>query len=81
MELFIGGVAAFIMIFLKGIQTQNVINKNMYAAVITSYLMAVGDIAVISVIVQGGWSMLLPIGTGGAIGIVCSMYFHKRFIK
>lgn len=81
MQLLYAFVASLIMVFLKGMQTQNVIHKNYKSAIIVSYLMAVADIAIIGLIVNGGWDMLLPIGTGGTLGIVCSMYMHARFVK
>jgi hypothetical protein len=81
MELLYPFLASFVMVFLKGMQTQNVIHKNYKSAIVVSYAMAVADIAIISLIVSGGWDMLLPIGTGGTLGIVGSMYIHSRYIK
>lgn len=81
MQLLFGLLASFVMVFLKGMQTQNIIHKNYKAAIVVSYLMAVADIALISLIVSGGWDMVLPIGTGGTLGIICSMYLHSVFIK
>ncbi len=81
MQLIYPFVASLVMVFLKGLQTQNVIHKNYKSAIIVSYAMAVADIALIGLIVNGGWDMLLPIGTGGTLGIVCSMYIHSRYVK
>lgn len=81
MQLLFAFVASLIMVFLKGMQTQNVIHKNYKSAIIVSYAMAVADIALIGLIVSGGWDMFWPIGTGGTLGIVCSMYVHSRYIK
>jgi hypothetical protein len=68
-------------VFLKGFQHQNVIGGKYKMAFIFSYMMAVLDVAVISLVVQSGWSSVIPVGTGGAIGIVASMYLYRRIDK
>lgn len=73
--------AAFGMVFFKGFQQQNVIGGKYGHAIYTSYLMAVFDVAVISTIMIAGWSSIIPVGTGGALGIVSSMYCYRRMHK
>ena len=73
--------ASFCAVFLKGFQHQNVIGGHYRLAFIFSYGMAVAEVAVVTSVVGGGWSTVLPIGTGAAFGIVLSMYSHRRFVK
>lgn len=69
------------MVFFKGIQQQNVIGGKYKSAFFTSYLMALFEVAVVSTIVVSGWSSIVPIGTGGALGIVAAMYLFRRIHK
>jgi hypothetical protein len=68
-------------VFLKGFQHQNVIGGKYKMAAVFSYAMATLDVAVIALVVQSGWSSIIPVGTGGAIGIVASMYLYRRISK
>ncbi len=81
MELILGGIAAFVMVFLKGLQTQNVIHRKYLSAAVTSWLMAGADIALISFIVKSGWDMLMPLGIGAMLGILLSIYIHGKYIN
>ena len=74
-------LASFGMVFFKGIQQQNVIGGKYKHAFFTSYLMALFEVAVVSTIVVSGWSSVIPIGTGGALGIVAAMYLFRRIHK
>jgi len=47
----------------------------------TSYLMAVGEIAVVLGVVDKGWPSIPWVGTGGAIGVTLSMYVHKKWFQ
>ena len=74
-------LASFGMVFFKGIQQQNVIGGKYKSALCTSYLMALFEVAVVSTIVSSGWSSIVPIGTGGALGVVAAMYVFRRVHK
>lgn len=65
-------------VFIKGFQHQNVIGGRYKTAFVFSYLMASLDVAVISLVVEAGWSSVIPVGTGGAIGIVLSMFIYRK---
>ena len=73
--------AAFGMVFCKGFQQQNVIGGKYGHAIYTSYLMAVFEVAVVSTSVVAGWDSIIPVGTGGALGVISSMYFYRRIHK
>jgi hypothetical protein len=72
-------IATFILVFMRGIQQQNVIHGNYKLAFITPYLIACGEVASVLLVVQTGWSSIPFVGTGGAIGIVSSMYIHTKW--
>jgi hypothetical protein len=68
-------------VFLRAFQTQNVIGGHFLTAAGTSYLMAVGEVAVVLFVVDEGWASIPWVGTGGAIGVTLSMYIHKKWFK
>ena len=68
-------------VFLKGFQHQNVIGGKYKAAFVVSYLMAIFEVAVVTFMVQNGWSSVIPVGTGAATGIVLSMWLYRKFNK
>jgi hypothetical protein len=64
--------------FLKIFQQKNIIGNHLKTAAATSYLIAGFDVAVIMLIIKGGWYIALATGTGGAIGVVLSVKLHQR---
>lgn len=73
-------LVSFIAVGLKGFQHKNVNGNHIKAVFVTSYLMAVTDVAVIGLIAQKGFEIAFSIGTGGAFGMVLAMYVHSRTI-
>lgn len=74
-------LATLLLVFMRGIQQQNVIHGNYKLAFITPYLIACGEVASVLLVVSTGWSSIPFVGTGGAVGIVLSMFVHKRWIN
>lgn len=72
-------IATFVGVFGRAIQSQNVIGGHYLAAALTPYLIAAGDVAVILLAVNTGWSAIPWAGTGGACGAVLAMVLHRRF--
>lgn len=76
------GLACFLVslvtVGLKGFQHKNVIGGHLKLIALTSYLMAVGDVATVGLIVKGGWGVVLYTGTGAALGMVISVKLHDR---
>lgn len=70
---------SFLAVFLKGFQHQNVIGGKFKSAFMISYIMAVFEVAVITLMVKTGWLSVIPVGTGAALGIVLSMYIYRKF--
>lgn len=73
-------LATFALVFLRAIQQQNVIHGNYILAAITPYAIAVAEVASVLWVVSIGWSSIPWVGTGGAIGVVSAMVFHRRFL-
>ena len=74
-------LVSFIAIFLRGFQQMNVIHSKYTMITITSYLLALTDVAVVSIIVEHGWNTVLAQGTGAALGMLASVYIHNRWVK
>ena len=74
-------LVSFIAIFLRGWQQKNVIHSKYTMIAITSYLLALTDVAVVSIIVEHGWNTVLAQGTGAALGMLASVYIHNRWVK
>lgn len=71
--------AVFVTVFGRAIQQLNVVGGHYIAAAITPYLIAIGDVGTVLLTVDGGWSAIPWVGTGGAIGAVSAMWAHKQF--
>jgi len=74
-------LAVYCTIFLKAMQQQNVIGGHYQWAVLTSYMLAVVEVATIIWIVHTGWSAIPWVGTGASMGCISAMYIHRRFIR
>ena len=72
-------LATFALVFLRGLQQQNVIGGHIKSAAITSYLIAAADVYVVLGIVSAGLDAVLWIGTGGALGVTTAMIAHRKF--
>ena len=59
----------------------NVIHSKYTMIAITSYLLALTDVAVVSIIVEHGWGTVLAQGSGAALGMLASVYIHNRWVK
>ena len=70
--------ATFLLVFLRAWQQQNVIHDYYWWAAITSYGLAAADVIVVLGVVSYGYEAIPYIGTGGAIGVTCSMWLHRR---
>lgn len=80
-QMLIGFVVSLIGVGLKGFQQKNVIGNHYKLAFGTSYLLAIAEVLSIGLIVKNGWIMILPVGTGAAIGMVCAMKLHNHLMK
>ena len=74
-------VATFGLVFLRGMQQQNVIHENYIAAGLTPYLIACAEVASVLLVVENGWTSIPWVGTGGTVGILTSMLIHKKYFR
>lgn len=74
-------LSSFAIVFLRGIQQQNVIHKNYGLAALTSYGLAICEVAVLLIVVDKGWSAVPFVGTGGALGVTAAMWTHGRYLS
>ena len=74
-------LATYLLVFGRAIQQQNVIGGHYIAAVITSFAIAAGEIAVIGFVVADGWAMWPWIGAGGGLGGVTAMVTHRAIVR
>lgn len=66
---------------LKGFQHKNVQHNHYKLVGVTSFLMAVGDVASVGLIIHNGWWSIIPAGAGAAIGMLGSMWLHERLVR
>ena len=71
-------VATFALVFLRGIQQQNVIHGHYFWAAITPYAIAMAEVAFVLWVVDLGWSSVPWVGTGGAMGVTLAMFTHRK---
>ncbi|MEJ2142918.1 MAG: hypothetical protein P8Y24_11290 [Gammaproteobacteria bacterium] len=71
----------FATVMLRGIQQQNVIHERYKWALIFSFLIAIAEVGLIMNVVNKGWPSVPFVGSGGALGVILSMYVHKRWLR
>ena len=71
-------IASFCIVFLKAMQQQHVIHRHFYWAAVTSYGLAVCEVAVLLIVIDKGWPAVPWIGTGGAMGVTLAMWTHGK---
>ncbi len=73
-------ITAMLFVFLRAFQQKNVAGLYYKMAVVTSYLLAVTEVTMVITVVGLGWSSIVVVGTGGAIGVVLAMKYHSTLI-
>ena len=74
-------IATALLVFLRAFQSQNIVHGFYWWAIGTSYIMAIGEVAVVLFVVDKGWASIPWVGTGGAIGVVLAMYVHRKHLQ
>jgi len=75
--------AGFLYVMLRAFQQRNVAFDNYWWIPPVSYAMAAVDMYVIVNVARNGltWVYVAVYGTAAALGALCAMRFHKRFVK
>jgi len=74
-------IVTALLVFLRAFQSQNIVHGFYWWAIGTSYIMAIGEVAVVLFVVDKGWASIPWVGTGGAIGVVLAMYVHRKHLQ
>lgn len=72
---------SFVAIALRGFQQKNVIGHHLRAVFVTSYFIAVFEVAAVALVVRGGWPIAFTSGTGAAFGMVIAILLHDKLFK
>lgn len=74
-------MTTFVAVALKGFQHKNVIGNHLKSVVLTSYFMAIADVAATLLIISTGWTIAISAGSGAALGMLFSIKLHDRLFK
>lgn len=74
-------LVSFTACFLKGFQHKNVIGNHIKSVFFTSWLMAAFDVAAVTIIVKGGWTVAISAGLEASVGMVAAIKFHNRIFE
>ncbi len=74
-------LATFALVFLRGMQQQNVIHGQYLWAAATPFAIAAAEVASVVWVVEAGWPAVPWVGAGGALGVTCAMWLHRRMRK
>ena len=77
-EWFVMFMVNFIIVLLKGYQTQVIISGSYLMVFATSILMGGALITNTMFIMDSGWDSLMPLTLVGAFGLVSSMYIYRK---
>lgn len=71
-------LTVFLVSFVKTFQQRNIIYGHIKSAFFTSWVVTGLEVASISFVVIGGWTVIFSAGIGGSIGVVVAMKMHSR---
>ena len=70
--------STFVLVFGLGLQSQNVNGGHYKAAFLTSFLIGGGQMVLLKLGPEANMIEIVAYLSGGPIGIVCSMWVHRR---
>lgn len=74
--------ASFLFVFLKSFQQLNVVDKQYWFILPTSFFMAACEVYVVATTAKNGWgAIVLFIGLGGGLGSMLSVWIHDKITK
>lgn len=72
--------STFITVFALGFQSLNVNGGHYRAAFLNSFLIGAGNLAILKIVPDANAIQMLAYLAGGPLGIIASMWAHKRTI-
>lgn len=77
----LSAVTSFAAAFIKTFQQRNIIQGHELAAWLTSWGITAMEVTSVSMVVVGGWWVILPAGFGGSTGVILAMRSHSKLFK
>lgn len=72
---------SFVLVFLLGIQSRNVVAGRYFAAVATSFGISVSNFIFVKFAAAGSYDVFFVNATGGCLGIACSILFYQTLME
>lgn len=69
---------SFVTIYLRGVQTHNVVRGNYKGAAITSLGMSVANVSFIGLVASDPYASFIPVALGGCAGVLSAMWYKRR---
>lgn len=72
-------LTTFALAFAKAFQSRNIVLGHYWAAYVTSWGVTTLEVTNISLVVVGGWWLIISAGFGGSLGCVVAMVMHEKY--
>lgn len=72
---------SFVLVFLLGIQSRNVVAGRYFAAIATSFGISVSNFIFVKFAAVGSYDVFFVNAVGGCLGIAGSIYFYQHLIE
>lgn len=74
-------VGSFVLVFLLGIQSRNVVAGRYLAAVLTSFGISMSNFIFVKFAATGSYDVFFVNAAGGCLGIAGSIWFYKHILE
>ncbi len=72
-------LTTFALAFAKAFQSRNIVLGHYWSAYVTSWGVTTLEVTNVSLIVVGGWWLILSAGFGGSLGCIAAMAMHEKY--
>ena len=73
--------ANFVLVFLLGLQSKNVMHERYISAMLTSFGISGCNFLFVKFAATGSYLIFAITAAGGCLGIACSIWFYQRFME
>ena len=81
-EMIVLFLTTFFFIALRAFQQLNVVGGHYALVVPTSFLMALAEVTIVlEVVSQSSLWVAIPMGAGGSMGAILSMWLHRKYVR